>query len=1070
MVYSAGLIVNTALPVLPSYLLRRPSLVKKCKQGMDAPVLLLHAPMGYGKTTAIASFLKDHKMDSCWIRFSAKEMDEQSVWQKLFLSMRQLFPHFGETWMDEIFTSKNGDPPSSTFLEKWISEWLKLSKNIVFVLDNYHVVQSIPGVRPFMEEWVKNIPAGCHLVIMSREKCDWGGLHAMKMKGELYEISTLDLAWSEEEIEVYFTDYYQHTLSQEQLQLIFRRTRGWPVAVRLLAQYFSREIGTESLFQDHSDFMQDLFRYFKEEVWQGLSCIWQKVLLEMSLLDMVSDQTYTEAYERKPMISMNEVEQRHLFVTKRNESSYFFHPLFQRFLQYQLKQNAIEQQRLYPQAIQYYSQSQKYEQALHYAREWGDRQTFAEMLLQCAKEWLNQGQLDRVEASLCPLEDDWKDHYYHLWIYEGELYRYRCQYEKALQCYTRVEKLAKMVGDRQGESLSLEGQARVYLDTIQPGKAEYFLLRALQVLEGEEAYHSDRERLQLLIAENQVNIGRVWDANQWLEKRKEGNEVFVDPELEARLLLRTGRLRQARQILEKKKKEEEQAGKNLLPRSHRETHVLLSFIQSLIGEIDQAKKMAEIGIVQGVEYQSPFIEACGWMRLGHAVQLMPKYEKKLAVECYQAAIELMDDLRMSRGKAEPLLGMTLLYGRDGVTDLACYYGQQALTEVEKVKDHWLAAVIRLAMGIAAFYGERLPMAEQIFTECCNRFVRCGDHYFLTVSLLWKAITALDTGDESVFAGSMRELLSSMQKGQYEFLLQKRTLFGPRDIQRWIQLLFTAQGREIEESYVSYLLEEMGLHHVTSHPGYTLRIQTLGTFRVWLGDDEIQAKDWQRSKAKELFQFLITKRHSLLTKEEICAYLWPDADMKAADRDFKVALHALNNTLEPNRSARSTSFYIQRQGALYGLNRSAGYELDVDEFEKLVQQGMKEEDLNQLQSGLDLYHGSYLPERRYEDWSAMERERLQSLFIRGAERLARLLIEQQMWDEAIDWCERILQEDPCWEEAYRLLMKIYYLRNNRPQSIRIYQRCCNRLQKELGITPMPKTEEWYQFIVQGRLPV
>ncbi len=186
----------------------------------------------------------------------------------------------------------------------------------------------------------------------------------------------------------------------------------------------------------------------------------------------------------------------------------------------------------------------------------------------------------------------------------------------------------------------------------------------------------------------------------------------------------------------------------------------------------------------------------------------------------------------------------------------------------------------------------------------------------------------------------------------------------------------------------------------------------------------------------------------------------------------MALHALNQVLEPGRPARSTPFFIQRQGSMYGLNPASGFELDAAEFERRILEGLQTRDPDRARSvlaaGLSLYKGEYLPERRYDDWCMEERERLDALFLRGAERLAQLLLEAGDDDGVIHWSERILRRDPCWEEAYRLLMIAYFRKNNRPQSIKWYLRCRQTLERELHIEPMPETERLYRMIREGNL--
>jgi DNA-binding SARP family transcriptional activator len=123
----------------------------------------------------------------------------------------------------------------------------------------------------------------------------------------------------------------------------------------------------------------------------------------------------------------------------------------------------------------------------------------------------------------------------------------------------------------------------------------------------------------------------------------------------------------------------------------------------------------------------------------------------------------------------------------------------------------------------------------------------------------------------------------------------------------------------------------------------------------------------------------------------------------------------------------------------------------------------------LQAGLALYQGDYLPDRRYDDWCLEERERLQVLFLRGAERLAEMLVHEGEYDKAIHWCERIVSKDACWEEAYRLLMYCHIRKNNRRQAIKWYQLCKEKLDQELGIAPMPQLTRLYEAAMREDVP-
>jgi DNA-binding SARP family transcriptional activator len=133
--------------------------------------------------------------------------------------------------------------------------------------------------------------------------------------------------------------------------------------------------------------------------------------------------------------------------------------------------------------------------------------------------------------------------------------------------------------------------------------------------------------------------------------------------------------------------------------------------------------------------------------------------------------------------------------------------------------------------------------------------------------------------------------------------------------------------------------------------------------------------------------------------------------------------------------------------------------DVDEFLRQVEEGrsaarlgLLEKALQHYRRALALYRGEYLPEARYEDWSAQEAEQLALTYLTVMTEVAALLLQRGELEEARALCYRVLAKDPCWEEAYNLLIEIYLKEGNRSAALRTYQRCVRSLRERLGVTP------------------
>ena len=233
----------------------------------------------------------------------------------------------------------------------------------------------------------------------------------------------------------------------------------------------------------------------------------------------------------------------------------------------------------------------------------------------------------------------------------------------------------------------------------------------------------------------------------------------------------------------------------------------------------------------------------------------------------------------------------------------------------------------------------------------------------------------------------------------------------------------------------------------------IRIETLGSFCVWRNQQKIDNKEWGRDKTVQLLQYFVSNRQrNALHKEKIMDGLWEDWN----DRDFKVALHGINKTLEPERPSRTEPIFILRQGVSYQIDLEKIW-IDVEALEKYIIIGNEAftSDISisktAYKAAIDLYKGSYLPNRIYEDWTSEEREKTQLSILGAYVTLAEILVDENPL-ESIRLAQKALAIDNTWEDAYRIQMKAYIVKGNRPQAIKTYMKCEVILEEEYGIAP------------------
>lgn len=1046
----------------------RERILHKLHQITNYPVTLLVSPPGYGKSYLLAQYCNEVAGPVCWVALDDRHRFLKEFLNHLVQSLRSIFPNLD--WEDI------GDKayPAILFNDAERNNWLlrlkerfeEIGRPVVIVLDQYHHIDEASFIHRLLNHFILMMPENLHLVITTRFSPSGEAFRTLQIKNLLFEINERDLQLTRDEVDLLFRELYQFTLSKKEVEVLHDFTLGWQRLLHHCYLDLSRGSKLEQIIHDPLAHLGPFYEYVEEEIIKPLPSYIQGFIRDISILDAVEPEVLNFLFQGYGKEMLHYLERHHLVCFSNGTTLKRVHPALRKYL---LKDYPTHEQ-LHRRLFYFYIQKEDYAASIPHligAREWEE---LAYLLSTLGGRLVYLGHLKAVREGIEALPDSYKQTFPRVFIVEGDYYRLHSEYSKAVKLYQSALSKCREQGDREGELLAIEGEVRVYLDTVKPNRAEALLKKAYY--QTGDISSEMRARIIHLMAENYINNGRPRTAKRLIKLAgKISSSLHTEAE-ESRLLLRTGQLQAAASLLQKRDEFKARESTPLIL-GFREGSLVLSLIYAFMGMADEAKRQAQQGILLGTQMKSPFIEATGWARMGHAMQIVTPYNANLAEECYQTSLQIFHEIGIEWGQAEPLMGLALLHGINGNFELCISYGKEAKRIAESVSDNWMYQLTQLCMGIGAFYHGDYNKAEEILLQAHEGIKACGDHFLEAAIALWRSYALFQQEKEEEAYQIFHRCLTLVARHGYEFIFRTRSFFGHKDLQINIPLFLEVQSRSSSDEnqlLVSHLLKEMGFGQVKFHPGYTLKIETLGGFRVWLGDKEVLEKDWQRANAKRLFQYLITKRKQEVLKEVIQAELWPDLDEEAADRDFKVALNALTKALEPDRKARSSSFYVVRHGTAYQLNPDSGYQLDAELFAQYFEEGLncKEEDqaLKLLETGFSLYRGDYLSDNLYEDWAIEERERLQVLFIRGSERLARIYLRQGKYEQAIKTAEKIIEKDICWEEAYRIIMLAYYKQMNRTMALRWFEKCKQNLFDELGVEPMFETQKLKEMIQSG----
>lgn len=1054
-------IPHTRRSVLP-----RPRLMTLFSGITDFPLTVVKASAGYGKTTSLTHFVEQCRVPVHWLTLTEDERDPLSFVEHL---LHTVFPgvHASPEWVRVMEAAHH--PLTWTQSAGLTAEWAgtNLHEACIVVFDDFHVLDNDAAQLQWMDHWLPRLPWNVHVVLVTRTEPTLSHIDTLRLRGDVLFIRERELAFTVDEIRFLFqpgTGEGAPSLDVHQLEWLHACTRGMAMLLSMVWREW-RVNGwgehVESLFDTGSSIKSQIGPLFLS----GLDHEHRHFLMQTSVLNALTAEVCDAVAEREDSAHLlRDCERNGYIMADPEGTSYSLHPLIRDHLVHQLA--PTDKQALLQRAIRWHLDAGQVSRAVSYLFQLDDFADVERGLLQHIPDFLLRGQVSTVRGWLDRLPPNVIRQSPGLLVARGDVARHANRFAAALQDYRRAYEVAASRGDDRLAAEALLGSARLYLDTIQPSLAVNSIREA--------RWHIHRADVDTRVAmlqvefENAINLGKVRRARRLMKLLTAIDETHVPANnSDARLLLRTGHLAEAIRLLKSRVGAQENVQRTAL--SHREANLLLALLYSMTGNAAAAQEQALLGHSVGDSLQAPFTSAVGFIRLGHAYHLDHPLGDQ-ALQAYQMAVQRMDEMDLPRGKSEALLGLCLAHGYRGQYVIARNCAEQGVHIAEQVGDVWMAHLVHLSLAQVACVNGQFQDALVHIRLCATAFRQCNDVFLYITTLLWRAIAQAGMGYDVAADETVSKLLPLVAQHQYEDLLLQSTLFGPKDVQQVVPLLqrHRYSGREREMAHE--LLCRLGCENLEGHPGYAVRVQTLGEFRAWRGFTEISRKEWQREKARQLFQFLLTHRGVHLHRDEITEQLWGDVPAEIAERDFKVALNVLSAALEPRKQTRGPTVLIERMGSTYALTAGNLLVVDKDVFVDAMNAANKappEQRRNLLRRALSFYKGDYLPEMKYEGWSEVERERLHVLYVRTVLDYSAACLEERMYAEVIRVCEELLQVDPVQEEAYVHVMYAYAALGNRPMVVQTFRHCERALEREFGVSLLPSTRELYHQLVQER---
>ncbi|HEX5691363.1 MAG TPA: transcriptional regulator, partial [Roseiflexaceae bacterium] len=497
--FGEDIVVRTRLipPRPPRRWLRRSRLDSLLAGAAEHPLTIVSASAGYGKSSVLASFAARGGWPAIWLSLSEGVDDPLVFLLHVIYACRTVAPHVGARAL-ALLEAGSGTQVWGQALDALINDLVAaLDDETILILDDYHVVDELPDVRALVERLIVQRPPLLHMVLATRRWPHLSCIATLQARGELFELGEAELAFTDDEIAELFDSAYDQTLSARESQALIEQTKGWPIALQLVAQG-SQTTDERRTPTDDEDEERDLpsfvlgpsslpqevlFDYLAQDVFDRQPPEIQTFLLRSSALSELEPSVSNRVLGGTTSATdLRALYRRGLFLTRIGADLYRYHPLFHAFLQQRARSSLGEWVELHRRAAALYRKAGDGEKVLYHLMSIGDDAAVAEELERVAPQWLASGRAVTLLAWLAQLSDAALGQRPELLIARGDAARLLARFDEAETAYAAAEQCFAEAGDTLGQSRALEGQGRVYLDTVRPARATELLRRAFKLL------------------------------------------------------------------------------------------------------------------------------------------------------------------------------------------------------------------------------------------------------------------------------------------------------------------------------------------------------------------------------------------------------------------------------------------------------------------------------------------------------------------------------------------------------------------------------------------------------------
>jgi ATP/maltotriose-dependent transcriptional regulator MalT len=1041
--------ISKISPLVIGKVVRRKRLFALLDRKSPTRSFWISGPGGSGKTTLVASYLKERKIPGLWYQIDALDGDPATFFYYLGQAAASLME---PTASPMPLLTPECLPSLETFVLRYFEIlYQRIPPGSWLIFDNFQDAPEETVLQQILVSAVKQLPENATVAIISRSIPPPVFFRFIANR-TMREVTGYQMTFSPEE----FAGFLKLTgsrVDEESAKQLYQITKGWITGAILWLLQFERDATTEKFPADCTP--QNIFDYFAAEILDKTAPSIKNFLLQTAFLPHMTADIASELTEMRAEDILEILNRKNYFIEKRRlpAAGYQYYAPFREFLQITAARaySPAFLQKIYFRAAGIFDRHGWREEAIDLYSKANAHDSVAAIILDLAPTLIAQGRYKILSSWIESLPEEYSKENPRLLFWNG--------FAQMVSNPLKARSLCTMAYELLTRRHDLTGQVLSWTAIIEI----FFILRS-----------------------------GFSDLDRWIEEGERLGELLsnkdYDPDLFGRfassklmaLLLRN----QGHPDLEKWQNQCE----TLLVRCN-DLQVTVNLLKNLfwsyhwLGQADKVRQTeARMKVLQNTDDLPPIVQLTlsGILTLSSVFIGNHRLSLSRATETLKLADESgihIYDFMIFACRAYVLLG---------TGDL-----DQVRAILEKMQEtlipfavwdqghyHFLNALYMIHAGKLSEASREAAMASQIVEACGNPFT-------IALSRVLQSQLLLETGEKSKAENLLISVIDDRRLGNsglINFILKLaladsayahncvekgqlclQEAFSIAKVQGMAMpfglskkrlgfLCTKALEAEIEEATVIEFIRCCNLQcpdpkTVSDRWPWPIRIYTLGRFAINCNDKPLRCSNKSPRKQLELLTFLISVGHRGVFKQMIAGRLWPDSD---GDR----AVQSLNTTLYRLRKLMGNDEAVTFKNGQLILNEKLCW-VDGMHFEWLAQQiDITSSSIAQqeyIARALELYRGPYTTGYENMAVAVSYREQLEKLWFRVLAAAIPVFVERILDHQ--DVLQGALAADDTAVVVFPLFASAFNKEGRSVEALKVIDQCrCMLAEQGVGFGP------------------